>query len=86
MGNWPWALFWGGAKLAPPHFGPLGIAPGRAQGAPLLLWLAFDSEVQHPHYTSDQEFKSALPSGFDHQQLYSNGTGEFWTGMIPVPT
>ena len=37
MGNWPWALFLGGAKFAPPHFGPLGIAPGRAQGAPLLL-------------------------------------------------
>ena len=37
MGNWPWALFWGGTKFAPPHFGPLGIAPGRAQGAPLLL-------------------------------------------------
>ena len=22
MGNWPWALFWGGAKFAPPILGP----------------------------------------------------------------
>jgi len=55
---------------------------------PQLLhdWLAFDSEVQHPHYTSGQEFKSALPSRFDHQQFYSNGTDERWTDMIPVLT
>jgi hypothetical protein len=55
---------------------------------PQLLhdWLAFDSDVQHPHYTSGQEFKSALPSRFDHQQFYSNGSGERWTDMIPVLT
>jgi hypothetical protein len=46
------------------------------------------SEMQHPHYISDREFKSALPSGFDHQQFYShfNGTGELCTNMIPVLT
>jgi hypothetical protein len=57
---------------------------------PQLLhdWLAFDSEMQHPHYTRDQEFNSALPSGFDHQQFYSlfKGTGELWTDIIPVLT
>jgi len=53
---------------------------------PQLLhdWLTFDSEMQPPHYTSDREFKSALPSGFDHEQFYShfNGTGELCTDMI----
>jgi len=57
---------------------------------PQLLrdWLASDSDMQHLHYTSDREFKSALPSGFDHQQFYShfNGKGEFCTDMIPVLT
>jgi len=57
---------------------------------PQLLhdWLAFDSEMQHPHYTSDREFKSALPLGFDHQQFYPhfNATGELCTDMIPVLT
>jgi len=39
--NKKWATdpgpFFGGRKIHTPHFGPLGIAPGRAQGAPLLL-------------------------------------------------
>jgi hypothetical protein len=50
--------------------------------------LALDSEMQHPHYTSDREFRYGLPSGFDNQEFYShfNRTGELCTDMIPVLT
>ena len=28
MGNWPWALFWGGAKFTPPTLGPWALPLG----------------------------------------------------------